>query len=275
MVSVGQAKVPVLARLRLAAVEDAGGGCLRLVCEPAPLAPPQPGQFYMLRGDWHADPLLPRPFSVARWRRVGAQDVQLEFLLKVVGRGTRLLAEARPGDELTALGPLGVGFDGPPGPVAWMVAGGIGIAPFPALVDEIAVQERKLSLLIGARTQAEVPGVGDFEGRLVGGVHVATDDGSEGFAGTVVGLLAERLGTAVVRPSVVYVCGPQRMMEAAAATCRGAGVSCVVALEAPMACGMGTCRGCVIRTHEGENFTVCTQGPVADAAYIWGEASGS
>ena len=262
--------MPALSRIPLEAVEEVGGGCLRLVCAPASIVAPVPGQFYMVRGPWEADPLLPRPFSVARFRTVEGQQVQLEFLLRIIGRGTRLLGTAQVGIELDVLGPLGIGFDDPPGDSAWLVAGGIGIAPFPALTDAIATPGRSLSLLLGARNKTEIPGFEDFEANLTGGVEIATDDGSAGFAGTVVELLASRLDESEnVRPSQVYVCGPHAMMEAAAAVCAGAGIPCSVSLEAPMGCGMGTCRGCVIRTHEDTNFTVCTEGPVTDASFIW------
>ena len=262
--------MPAFSRIRLAAVEEVGGGCLRLICAPASIVAPVPGQFYMVRGPWEADPLLPRPFSIARFRTVKGQQIQLEFLLRVIGRGTRLLGTAYVGTELDVHGPLGVGFGDPPGNSVWMVAGGIGIAPFPALADAIATPERSLSLLVGARTEDEVPGFEDFEGNLNGGVEIATDDGSAGFAGTVVELLASQLDKATnIRPSQVYVCGPHAMMEAAAAVCIGTGIPCSVSLEAPMGCGMGTCRGCVIRTHEDTNFTVCTDGPVTDASVIW------
>ena len=266
--------MPALSRIPLEAVEEAGGGCLRLVCAPASIVAPGPGQFYMVRGPWEADPLLPRPFSVARFRTVEGQQVQLEFLLRIIGRGTRLLGTAQVGIELDVLGPLGIGFNDPPGASAWMVAGGIGIAPFPALTDAIATPGRSLSLLLGARTKTEIPGFEDFEANLTGGVEIATDDGSAGFAGTVVELLASRLHESEnVPPSQVYVCGPHAMMEAAAAVCAGAGIPCSVSLEAPMGCGMGTCRGCVIRTHEDTNFTVCTEGPVTDASFIWSAKS--
>jgi len=262
--------VPALSRIPLEAVEEAGGGCLRLVCAPASIVAPIPGQFYMVRGPWEADPLLPRPFSIARFRTVKDEQVQLEFLLRIIGRGTRLLGTAHAGIELDILGPLGNGFEQPPGDSAWMVAGGIGIAPFPALTDAIATSKRTLSLLVGARTEAEIPGFVDFETNLTGGVEIATDDGSAGFAGTVVDLLASRLQRATeARPSQIYVCGPHPMLEAAAAVCAGAGIPCSVSLEAPMGCGMGTCRGCVIQTFQDTNFTVCTEGPVTDANVIW------
>ncbi len=229
------------------------------------LPPPGPGQFYMLRGEsWDVDPLLARPFSIARIRRVPG-GLRLEFLLKVVGRGTHLLASMRPGDVVLSLGPLGRPFEPPPGP-AWMVAGGIGIAPFPAVAE--AFRAHDLELFLGARNAAEVPGTTDFEGLLAGPVHLATDDGTAGHHGTVVDLLREAF-EAGRRPTQVLACGPDPMLHATARVCADAGVHCIVSMEAPMACGVGTCRGCVLRAADGSNFTLCVDGPVVAAQTLW------
>ncbi len=90
------------------------------------LAPAQPGQFVMVRGDWGRDPLLPRAFSILRALPGG----ECELLGKAIGRGTRLLGAATVGAVLDLLGPLGRGF---PAPVKdrreILVAGGVGLAP--------------------------------------------------------------------------------------------------------------------------------------------------
>jgi len=255
----------VIHRLTVDRVEDAGGGCVRLATAPADVEHPRPAQFYMLRGEsWGQDPLLARPFSIARVRE-SAEGLSLEFLLKVVGRGTQLLAQARPGDGLLALGPLGRPFEPPPGP-AWMVAGGIGIAPFPAVAERF--EEHPLELFLGARSAAEVPGTEDFDGLLARAPHIATDDGTSGVHGNVVDLLkAEFAGGR--RPAQVLACGPDPMLRATAAACRAFDVVCIVSMEAPMACGVGTCRGCVLRTADDSNFTLCVDGPVVDARVLW------
>ena len=255
----------MIERLTVEAVEDAGGGCVRVATAPADVALPRPGQFYMLRGEaWDDDPLLPRPFSIARVRpREGG--LRLEFLLKVVGRGTRLLAGMAPGDALLSLGPLGQPFTAPPGP-AWMVAGGIGIAPFPAVAEDF--RDHPLELFLGARNAAEVPGTDDFAGLLSAPVHVATDDGSAGHHGTAVDLLEAEFA-AGRRPAQVLACGPDPMLHATARVCADAGVACIVSMEAPMAGGVGTCRGCVLRAADGSNFTLCVDGPVVPAETLW------
>ena len=91
-----------------------------------PLPPVRASRFFMLKRGDRMSPLIPRPFSLY------AQDGdELEFLIKVMGRGTRALAETRPGQELVVVGPLGNGWptidgEGPP----WvLLAGGVGSAP--------------------------------------------------------------------------------------------------------------------------------------------------
>ena len=102
------------------------GVLLRIRPEVA-LAPLRAARFFMLRREDGSSPAIPRPFSVYR-----QPDGELEFLVKVMGRGTRALAECVPGTVLRVVGPLGNGWptlDGSGDP--WvMLAGGIGCAPF-------------------------------------------------------------------------------------------------------------------------------------------------
>ena len=72
---------------------------------------------------------------------------------------------------------------------------------------------------------------------------------------------------------VVYSCGPEPMMEAAANLCRKSGIECYLSLERRMACGMGTCQSCIIKiadeSDSGWNYRLCCKdGPVFDAANI-------
>src|SRR3954469_12754826 len=68
----------------------------------------QPGQFFQL--------LCPSPDEGEGWfrrpqsvYRVARSSERLEFLYKVVGRGTKGLATLQPGEMLSMLGPLGIG----------------------------------------------------------------------------------------------------------------------------------------------------------------------
>ena len=84
----------------------------------------KPGQFVMVRAAESLDPLLRRPFSI---HSRGA-DGSLSLLFKVVGKGTALLAKAKPGDTLDLLGPLGRGFDLTADQPVCLIGGGMGMA---------------------------------------------------------------------------------------------------------------------------------------------------
>jgi dihydroorotate dehydrogenase electron transfer subunit len=102
----------------------------------------------------------------------------------------------------------------------------------------------------------------------------ATDDGSRGFHGNVVSLLADRIGQGAIDPehAVVYGCGPEVMMAALASLCRTKNIPCYVSLERSMPCGFGVCMGCVVQTRHGSGYgthvRVCRDGPVFDAADV-------
>ncbi|MDH7570350.1 MAG: dihydroorotate dehydrogenase electron transfer subunit, partial [Armatimonadota bacterium] len=134
---------------------------------------------------------------------------------------------------------------------------------------------QRVHALLGARTANLLLGEAEFR-RLEAEVHLATDDGSCGFPGTVSGLLQRLLeqGTAFDQ---VYACGPRAMMAATWQVCRAASLPCVVSMEAEMACGFGVCMGCACRARPAHPLAaepayqlVCVNGPVFDAAeLVW------
>ena len=246
-----------------------GGVNRRLVLRVAEGWPEaQPGQFLMLSpgtrgGAERYDPLLPRPMAIFRTRRMGG-EAAVEVLYKVVGRGTSLLADARPGDVVRLVGPLGRGFPEPsPGERVLLVGGGTGVASLFELARRSSTQAR-VSVLLGARTAADLMGRADFES-LDADLQVATDDGSEGTAGFVTELLEREL--AAEAAARVYACGPTPMMQRAAEITEAAGLPCTVSLENRMACGFGVCLGCAVpRSESDEGYhLVCRDGPVFES----------
>jgi dihydroorotate dehydrogenase electron transfer subunit len=237
-----------------------------------------PGQFVMVGAGAissvdRRDPLLPRPMAV--YRDLGAiegceaDERAIELLYRVVGRGTTLLAETTSGERVSVVGPLGQGF-----PVettsgaALLVGGGTGIASLYELARSLAAHGRAVTVMLGARSAADLTGRDDFAALARDGVELlcTTEDGSEGLPGLVTGPLAERLaqGAAVT----VYAVGPTPMMRACAERAAAQGVPCLVSLENPMACGFGVCLGCAAPRAEGGFSLVCRAGPVFDAREI-------
>jgi dihydroorotate dehydrogenase electron transfer subunit len=220
-----------------------------------------PGQFVMVRGDWGDDPVLPRAFSIVERGVTGA------ILVRAVGKGTEKLVSMTAGDRLFVLGPIGRPFSQlAEERRAVLVAGGVGVAPLVFLATELAADGRRPVICYGGRTRDDLP----LRNRLerLGDLHITTEDGSAGAQGLVTAPLKRILDDGA--PSTVFSCGPGGMLRAVAAAARQAGADCQVALESPMACGMGTCKGCAFPTPDGGFVYVCTDGPVFDAATIYG-----
>jgi dihydroorotate dehydrogenase electron transfer subunit len=226
-----------------------------------------PGQFVMLspgaRGSGERDdPLLPRPMAVYRERRADG-GAEVDVLYKVSGRGTALLGDARPGDRVRVVGPLGRGFPLPErGARALLVGGGTGIASLYELAARAAAGAR-VRVLLGARSADDLMGREDFAALSGVELRVATEDGSAGRRGLVTALLAEELAGG---DAVVYACGPTPMMRAAAEL--AAERRTLVSLENPMACGFGVCLGCAAPLAGGGFALVCRDGPVFAAAAV-------
>ncbi len=219
-----------------------------------------PGRFVMVQASTAWDPLLRRAFSI---HDVSPQ--QLSILYRVVGRGTEWISRRKPGDTLNLVGPLGTGFDlNSPIRKALLIAGGMGIAPFSLLAKRLREQDVEVLLFYGARTASELVAVDALQADGVS-VLTATDDGSRGETGTITGLFQKHFRK--VEPAAafkVYACGPLPMLFEVARITRDTGVACEVSLESTMACGMGTCMGCVMETVKGYQ-RVCREGPVFDA----------
>jgi dihydroorotate dehydrogenase electron transfer subunit len=234
----------------------------------------RPGQFVMVKASRGADPLLRRPFSIfeiLRDRTGG--PIGITLLNKRIGVGTTRLYQAESGARVACLGPLGRPFApvAPPAE-AWMVAGGVGLAPFVTLAEAIRAGGGHARLFYGARRAAELYYVELFE-RMGVEVVLTTEDGSRGHKGYVTDALAPALralsGAGDVR---LYVCGPTPMMRAVAELAALHHAPCDVSLEQVMGCGLGGCYSCVVlaRDSDGAPHFVrsCIEGPVFEASRI-------
>ena len=153
---------------------------------PAIAARTQPGQFVMVKPARGADPLLRRPFSVFEvLRDPNGSPTGVSLLNKQVGVSTRLIFDLEPGRRMGCLGPLGRPFTplGVPA-CAWMVAGGVGLAPFATLAEVLRTGNAALTLFYGARHAGDLFYLDHFE-RLGVRVLVATEDGSRGAHGLI------------------------------------------------------------------------------------------
>ncbi|MCX5697127.1 MAG: dihydroorotate dehydrogenase electron transfer subunit [Candidatus Omnitrophica bacterium] len=245
-----------------------------------------PGQFLNIRLTADGSPLLRRPFSI---HKVNGRD--LEVLYEVVGEGSRIFSQKKPGEYLDVIGPLGNGFSlpttndqprlplgtqGGQGPTTIIVAGGMGVAPLLYLAEKLAyslghMAYSKPLVLIGAKTKNQLLCGKEFKA-LGCQVKIATDDGSKGFKGRVTDLLKKILPQAIShKPLAIYSCGPRPMLKEICRISNQYDIPAQVSLEEHMACGFGACLGCAVNTIDGYK-RVCKDGPVFEAANItWRE----
>jgi dihydroorotate dehydrogenase electron transfer subunit len=243
---------------------------------PDVAAAAQPGQFVMLKPGIGHDPLLRRPFSVFEVLRDDrGAPAAITILSKRIGPSTRLLFDAVPGRRVDCLGPLGRPFTvvGPPSE-AWMVAGGVGLAPFATLAEALRRRDVKTTLFYGARRGDELFYLDVFRAAGVDLV-LTTEDGTVGERGRVVAPLERRLAErSAGAPVMLYACGPEPMLASAARIAARYGRPCQISVERIMGCGLGGCYSCVIpmRADDGavHNVRSCIAGPVLAAdRVVW------
>jgi len=252
------------------------------------LASPQAGQFFMIKPK-RSSVFLGRPISVAKWEPAATdrnfirkkargkktpfqryltgkylESDTVSFLIARRGQGTQELAAMRTGEEAELIGPLGNAWADflPPaqngGKIA-LIGGGIGLAPLNALLCETPgyLFDVYAGFRAGFKSDAEksaLLGAANKANKIV----IATEDGADGHKGRIPDFLEPG------QYAAVCACGPEPMLKAVAAKCKAAAVPCFVSLEKRMACGVGACLGCTVKTVNG-NRRCCADGPIFKA----------
>ena len=201
--------------------------------------------------------IFPRPFSIAC-----TEGESLFIMYKVIGSQTAIMSRWPVGEKITVLGILGNTFTlNPEAASHVLLAGGIGIAPLLFVRDRLAEMGIRPLFFVGARSAAQHSLPNDRKSEL----YLSTDDGSLGFRGNVLAHF-ESVRSRLAQPLQVYACGPEVMNKAVAKYCTAQGIASQISLEKIMACGVGLCQGCVVKTKNGVGDSpyalVCKHGPV-------------
>ena len=152
----------------------------------------------------------------------------------------------------------------------YLVAGGIGIAPFVFLARHLmrqGIRSQQITLFIGARSSDDLLCLGMFEDLSID-IEISTDDGSAGKQSLVTRPLDEAF--AHIRPDVIFACGPVPMLREVMKLSKQRKIPCQVSIETMMACGMGACLGCAVEQSKTQAayLHACMDGPVFDADRI-------
>ena len=208
----------------------------------------RPGQFVNIELEGL---YLRRPISICDW-----DDKTITIIYKVVGKGTEQMSQMQPGVELDVLTGLGNGFNPEPAvdnAKSLLVGGGVGVPPLYHLAKVLLAAGRKVSVVLGFNTAAEVFYAEEFRA-LGADVYVSTADGSMGVKGFVTDAIRE----AAIDFDYFYSCGPLPMLKALCGCTDKPGE---LSFEERMGCGFGACMGCSCKTLTG-NKRICKEGPV-------------
>ena len=206
----------------------------------------RPGQFVNIEIEGL---YLRRPISVCDYSQ---SDITLIY--KIVGRGTEAMSRMQAGQTLDVLTGLGNGFNADiecHKPL--LVGGGVGVPPLYRLAKDLIARGRKVSVVLGFNTAAEVFYADEFRA-LGADVYVSTADGSLGVKGFVTDAIRDK----GIDFDYFYACGPLPMLRALCQACATPGE---LSFEERMGCGFGACMGCSCKTLTG-NKRICKEGPV-------------
>jgi dihydroorotate dehydrogenase electron transfer subunit len=209
---------------------------------------PMPGQFFQIQVRDGIDPFLNRPISVASYK-----GSRMLLVIKVVGRGTRILSTKNEGDYITLSGPFGK-RSRPAKIRTLLVAGGIGIAPLHYLAEYLHKRKTPFDLLYGVRNAKEFI-LRRGMTRMADSAFYVAEHGLKK-RNTVVSALR---GMKLEGYGAVYACGPRGMLiELQKLHTR---MPIYALCEDFLGCGCGLCLGCAIM-YKGEYKRICVDGPI-------------
>ena len=202
------------------------------------------GQFVNIKLDGF---YLRRPISVCN-----CDGDRLTLIFKVVGDGTKVMAEAKEGEKFLILTGLGNGYNlAKSGHAPLLIGGGAGVPPMYLAARKLVAKGITPTVILGFNTADEVFYKDEFEA-LGCKVLITTADGSVGIKGFVTNAMAD------LEYTYFYTCGPEPMLKA---VYNASATDGEFSFEERMGCGFGACMGCSCETKYGYK-RICRDGPV-------------
>lgn len=225
----------------------------------------KPGNFIEIRVTDDIEPFLRRPISIYNMDK---EKGILEFIFQVKGKGTTILAKRNEGELIDIVGPLGFGtFKYSNYENLAIIGGGIGVFPLYELAKSAKNENKNVNTYLGFRNEELVVLENEFK-EVSNRLTIATDDGSYAQKGFAIDFLKKDIEDGKI--DSIYACGPLPMLRAIRELAIEKNIPCQISLEERMACGLGVCLGCAVKTAKSskeapEYWHVCKAGPVFQA----------
>lgn len=226
-----------------------------------------PGQFVIVRADEGGERI---PLTIADY---DAEAGTVTIVTQTIGLSTKKICALEVGDSLADFaGPLGR-----PSEFVHLakeelrkrkylfVAGGVGTAPVYPQVKWLHQHGVQCDVIIGAKTKDML--IYTDMMREVGNVHIATDDGTEGYKGMVTGLMKELVEVEQHKYDECVCIGPMIMMKFVCLTTKPWALQTTVSLNALMVDGTGMCGACRVSVG-GKTLFTCVDGPEFDGHQV-------
>lgn len=236
-----------------------------LVYAPEIVKTSKPGHFVEIKVSDNTAPFLRRPISIYNMDK---EKGILEFIFQVKREGTTILSQKRENELIDITGPLGYGtFKYEKYTNLAVIGGGIGVFPLYELSKCAKECKKNVNVYLGFRNKDLVVLEEEFKG-VSDNLVITTDDGSYSKKGYAIDFLKNDAQSGKI--DCIYACGPLPMLKAVQKYAIEENIPCQISLEQNMACGLGVCLGCAVKTSASskenpEYWHVCKAGPVFNA----------
>lgn len=228
----------------------------------------KPGNFIEIKVNDDIEPFLRRPISIYNMDK---ENGILEFIFQVKGKGTMVLSKRNEGELIDIVGPLGFGtFKYSSYEKLAIIGGGIGVFPLYELAKCAYAKNKNVNAYLGFRNKELVVLENEFK-EVSNQLTITTDDGSYAQKGFAIDFLKKDIEDGKI--DSIYACGPLPMLRAVRELAIEKNIPCQISLEEKMACGLGVCLGCAVKTASSpkdapEYWHVCKGGPVFQAKEV-------
>jgi len=269
----------------LAHVEHPAAQHLMRLHAPKIAASALPGQFVHIQVAKGAR--LRRPVSIML---TDVEQGTIDILFKIVGEGTRLLANKKERDSVQLCGPIGKPFNISNTQRHYLcLGGGVGIPPMIFAAERIQRASGRVMVFAGSEVSFPfalmasrflLPGISaqaimTIQSLETRGIPCRLASNNSILFGCYMGYVTDLAAlwlTALPEEKrqqiTILSCGPYAMLREVAKLGERFHLPTFVSLEEYMACGIGGCAGCVVETHEDDGVhhrRICVDGPVFDA----------